>query len=414
MDNPIGRVIATEKKPTTVDEFAFWTDSNFILNPFDVIKIEHIKGSFSYGIIEDIKHITDANSFLTNYISSDFGDVNVVAPTLRVGMNYVEAKIIHNTEGIYIPVQSDKKVFLADKSEIEEALGLSNKNSTLPCGYLEMYENTDNKEVLLVRLDPRFIIGPEGAHLNISGISGLAAKTSYAMFLLKAIQDSYKEKEDDSVAFVLFNVKGKDLMGIDLPNDFEDDNEQQKIEKQYTDLGLTPKPFEQVKYLVPNGENGRTASNTHLSQEELDNYINVRKNTKQYAFTYEEDKSDLDLFFTNVNDDTQTIDAIQEYILNGQGGFNSVNDWQGFIEKIDKHCNAKTSPDSDKRIMVQSWWKFRRIIGKTIRHPLFQNSVRGNTTRIAEEIKKIQPNQTLVIDIANLSETLQSFVFGDA
>lgn len=38
-------------------------------------------------------------------------------------------------------------------------------------------------------MDSRFLIGPEGAHLNISGISGLAAKTSYAMFLLKAIQD---------------------------------------------------------------------------------------------------------------------------------------------------------------------------------------------------------------------------------
>lgn len=50
-----------------------------------------------------------------------------------------------------------------------------------------MYEGTKDceKVILPVNLNSKFIIGPEGAHLNISGISGLASKTSYAMFLLK-------------------------------------------------------------------------------------------------------------------------------------------------------------------------------------------------------------------------------------
>ena len=37
----IGRVLATEKCPTTIDNFTFWTKSSLILNPFDVVKIEH-------------------------------------------------------------------------------------------------------------------------------------------------------------------------------------------------------------------------------------------------------------------------------------------------------------------------------------------------------------------------------------
>ena len=76
----IGRVLATEKAPTTIDNFAFWTNPTLILNPFDIVKVEHVNGSFSYGMIEDISHITDAASFLTNYISSDFGDVGVESP----------------------------------------------------------------------------------------------------------------------------------------------------------------------------------------------------------------------------------------------------------------------------------------------------------------------------------------------
>lgn len=69
---PIGRIIATVNKPTSVDNFAFWTDSKLILNPFDIVKVEHVnpsdpsKFSYSYGVIEDISHIKDASSFLTN------------------------------------------------------------------------------------------------------------------------------------------------------------------------------------------------------------------------------------------------------------------------------------------------------------------------------------------------------------
>ena len=83
-NNIIGRVLATEKNPTTIDDFTFWTDPELILNPFDIVKVQHVNNSFSYGVIEDIAHITDAASFLTNFISSDFGDVDVVVSYLAV------------------------------------------------------------------------------------------------------------------------------------------------------------------------------------------------------------------------------------------------------------------------------------------------------------------------------------------
>ena len=66
-----------------MDKFTFWTDQNLILNPFDLVKVEHVNGSYSYGMIEDISHITDAASFLTGYISSDFGDITVTPPAHR-------------------------------------------------------------------------------------------------------------------------------------------------------------------------------------------------------------------------------------------------------------------------------------------------------------------------------------------
>ena len=249
MGKVIGKVLATEKNPSTMEEFYFWTKPNLILNPFDVVKVNHIKDSATYGVVEEISHITDTANFLADYISNDFGDVSTTPITHRIGMNYVKAKIIGNSENVYIPVLNGKEVFLAQKEEVSDALGLSTIKHPVPCGYLEMYQGADKAErvKLCVNIDSQFLIGPEGAHLNISGISGLAAKTSYAMFLLKSIQDkcirAQNEEDDEDVAFVIFNVKGKDLLAIDELNEFGNEEEKQETYALYKELEMTTKPF---------------------------------------------------------------------------------------------------------------------------------------------------------------------------
>ena len=44
----IGRVVATEKTPTTMDKFTFWTNSDLKLQAFDIVKVKHIDNSY-YG-----------------------------------------------------------------------------------------------------------------------------------------------------------------------------------------------------------------------------------------------------------------------------------------------------------------------------------------------------------------------------
>lgn len=422
----IGRVLATEKNPTTIDNFTFWTDPELILNPFDIVKVQHVNNSFSYGVIEDIAHITDAASFLTNFISSDFGDVNAEENTLRVGMNYVTAKVVCNTENIYIPLQSNAKVMLATAEEINYALGLNDIRNPLVCGYLEMYEGTKGceKVTLPVNLNSKFIIGPEGAHLNISGISGLASKTSYAMFLLKAIQDSYMKKDpqnedEDSVAFVLFNVKGKDLLAIDQLNDFSDERNPEQARKdtfaKYEKLGLAAEPFKNVQYYYPYSIPKTRHWNTYMTPEEVEDNIKKKK-AKKYKYIYKYDKENLDLMFANIDDSTQTMESIISYIMSGQGKFNQVSDWQEFLEAVKEKCSTETS-GKDKEIPVASWRKFYRIINKSITdNKIFARDIREDEgeTRIGDALKYIKKNEVHVIDIAKLSEDKQAYVFGDA
>ena len=414
MGKIIGKVAAIEKIPTTIDDFFFWTEKERILNPFDVVKVNHIQESISYGVIEEISHITDAASYLTSFISSDFGDVSHIANTNRIGMNFVHAKVVGNTKNIYTPVHDGSAVSLAEANEVSEALGLSDIKNPLPCGYLEMYEGKEEDKVVLpVHFNSHFLIGPEGAHLNISGISGLAAKTSYAMFLLKAVQEKYLEKKDiernESIAFVVLNVKGRDLLSVDKINDELTEHDK----KIYNMLGMKPEPFQNVKYFYPYSPD--SSSNTYARKNDIDKQIETNIAFK-YKYIYEYDRDKLDLLFSNVDDSTGTMDAILSEIMSDQGSFSSVENWDKFLGEIDERCQ-KQSSNQNKEISVLSWRKFKRIIKKVLKSngSLFAKAVskKANETRISDAINNINKNDVLVVDIAKLDEDMQAFVFGD-
>ena len=417
MGRIIGKVLATEKNPSTMEEFYFWTKPDLILNPFDVVKVNHVSKSITYGVIEEISHITDTANFLSDYISNDFGDVSSHPITHRIGMNYVKARIIGNSESVYIPVLNGEGVYLAEEKEVADALGLSSIKHPVPCGYLEMYQGADKEEQvkLTVNVDSRYLIGPEGAHLNISGISGLAAKTSYAMFLMKGLQDkclnAEEMEEDEDVAFVIFNVKGKDLLAIDEPNEFGNEAEKQETYKLYTDMGMSTKPFQNVHYYYPYST--KNSWNTYLEPKTVTHNISHGR-AHMYKYEYKQDKQNLDLMFASLDDPTMTMDSILNYIMQGRGNFGGLDDWQEFLNEVNE-C-GKSGASGDKEISVLSWRKFERIVKKSIyRNEIFSN-IRDDDhdIRIADALKRIQKNEVHVIDIAKLSEDMQCFVFGDA
>ena len=403
MSEIIGRVAATEKFPATMDKFYFWTNSDFRLNAFDVVKVKHLEGSFSFGTVENIFHITDAKSFLTNYISNDFGDTEIDAPTLRIGMNYVEVAICYNDKNIYTPVTSDAPVYLAAAEEIKKALGLDKIQNPLPCGFLKMYAGTQKEIFLPVNMNSQFLLGPEGAHLNISGISGLAAKTSYAMFLIKSILDGGAE----NAAFIIFNVKSKDLMAIHKPNADENFSE---IAADYKALGLSGAPFKNVRYYAPFNENKGVT--TYLPESTVEEYL--RENLlKKFKYIYEDDRESLEMLFADIDDSTQTMDSIISKVADpSDKNFGDITTWNKFLETV----QTLTEKSSDRSISVLSWRKFNRVVKKEIKNDkMFANRVdyRKNECRLEDELKKISAGSVSVIDIAKLSTNKQAFVFGD-
>lgn len=109
-----------------------------------------------------------------------------------------------------------------------------------------------------VFMDARWLTGTDGAHLNVSGKSRLAAKTSYVLFLISSILQTQKD-----TAVIIFNVKGSDLLQIHKPNklleadiDALSDEDKQKLEelkKAWETAYLSAKPFDEDKvyYFLP-------------------------------------------------------------------------------------------------------------------------------------------------------------------
>lgn len=411
MEKVIGKVSATEKYPSTIDEFYFWTDKKRILSPFDIIKVEHEGDSVTYGVIEEIYHITDSPSHFTSYISSDFGDTaDCIGNMNRLGMNYVKVRVSCNTKNIYTPVLDSRPVALCDEEDVKRALGLSDDDvqNPLVCGYLQMYKGEEQIKVRVI-LNSHFLIGPDGAHLNISGISGLAAKTSYSMFLLRAIQEKFRTENGETAAFVFFNVKGRDLMAIDEAN--MDLSEVDK--KIYYDLGLSTTPFDNVRYYYPYSKDEATAkAQSYAMPDDIRDQKAMNK-AFFYKYTFDKCQDKLDLLLANEDDSTGTLESCVNYIINQEGNFRGINKWDSFSEQVDE-CTKAGSTGKKNEIQVTSWRKFKRCIRKAINNEIFAKTIAGDKeVDLTEEIENnLRANQVMVIDIARLDDNTQSFVFG--
>src|SRR5437867_12830695 len=99
-----------------------------------------------------------------------------------------------------------------------------------------------------VFLDLDFLDGSRGAHVNISGVSGVATKTTYALFLLYALfHSTVLGGSRTNTKAIVFNVKGEDLMWLDTPNA----RLQQADREDYGRLGLPVGAFESVGVWAP-------------------------------------------------------------------------------------------------------------------------------------------------------------------
>lgn len=409
-NEPIGKTSSPERTPNSTGTFYCWLKDGVIINPFDFIVSEHIKGTKTIGIVSEILSMSDAASHLSNFVSSDFGEPAAEPYVERLSSMVAEATVLKNTgyekEGriteILMPVPGDRKVYFANEKDIQLAIGTDTiLGEKIPAGVV--YQS--NGTIVPVVLDSEYTLGPEGAHINASGISGLATKTSYLMFLALAIS----QKLSDKVAFVIFNVKQADLLHIDEAGDTL---AEQDI-KLYNLLGLDCRPFDNVKYYLPRGSGGRPDSDAPPSNYQL------------YAYTLDDIHSRFDLLFADTPDPYFTLDTfntrVREDWTNGQLVIrpqNPARRGQMGIGAVVRTWDDLRAVDND--LLVQAYNlhpvtppRIKRELNRLTSSPLFVNNRSSRELYIGCEIRNIRAGDVFVIDIARVPTRTQPFIVGD-
>ena len=186
------------------------------------------------GIVQDVRARHEGASFDTDVFLVERGVLPVdTAVAAQVVATRFEPEI-------FVPPMPGLPAFRARGKDRNEALYFDRMERRLPAGL------TRDGEPVFLDLD--FLDGTRGAHVNISGVSGVATKTTYALFLLYSLfhTDVLGPYAANTKALV-FNVKGEDLMWLDRPNARLSEQDRADYER----LGLPAGPFSSVGLWAP-------------------------------------------------------------------------------------------------------------------------------------------------------------------
>ena len=245
MPSPIGRVVATELKPSTPHQFFFWTARESPVGIGAIVRVE-ADARTVWGVVTDAFAYSDLMTPLHDVIGAD-GDPG------RAGAAVSERPEIRLWQAAVLRQQPDEPlqpvpigaVQLATDADVVAALRMdAYTQGDTPTGVPVGVYSAAGLEAP-VFLDADFLLGPEAAHLNITGVSGLATKTSAVEFLLTSIFQKFPAHKG-SVAAVCFNVKGPDLCFLDQPAELADTDR-----RLYERLGLNAAPFSDLTLYAP-------------------------------------------------------------------------------------------------------------------------------------------------------------------
>jgi hypothetical protein len=193
MSEALGRVVATERKPNTPHEFHFWTA---IDSPVGIGTIVRVDGAqpmggqipHIYGIIVEGFSYTDLITPMHDVLGHDGSPTTAgFAATERAEIRLYTAAVLRQIPEEPLQPVPMGQVFLADENDVQVALRMDGylkegANTGIPVGVYRA-GGTD----AVIYLDADFLLGPEAAHLNITGVSGLATKTSAVEWLLASL-----------------------------------------------------------------------------------------------------------------------------------------------------------------------------------------------------------------------------------
>jgi hypothetical protein len=408
---PLGLVVATERRPSTPHAFCFWTKLDAPVGIGTIVRVDGdvpVDGRrpVVYGVVTEAEGWTDVVSPLHEVLGRDGDPAAPAPPTARAEIRLYTAQVLRQIPDEPLQPVPLGGVHLADDADVAVALRMDSylrpeSRTAIPIG---VYRAGPVQSP--VYLDADFLLGPEAAHLNITGVSGLATKTSAVEWLLASLFTHFPAQKG-SIAAVCFNVKGSDLCFLDQPGRLAPEDE-----ALYDALGVPAKPFERVELYAPYTAAGWSLA-TYRSHEALQH--NVRPLTWGLAevLQYAEvllNKDDVDAKADAL------IDFIRERVVQRRfdlddGSVHEVRsfaDLDAWFRAVLKHMEGKN---------LESWRTHHAATIRKVRNRLTNISTRcrGLVTDDGEAsdlpFGSFQDRTVYVVDVAMQEDDAQDLIF---
>ena len=187
------------------------------------------------GVVTNVEAVHEGARFASDVFLIEQGVLPAeVCEIAEVAVTRVEPEV-------YVPPLPGAAVSRATGDEREAALYFDEMgNQRVPVGF--------GRDGYPVYINFEFVDGTRGAHVSISGVSGIATKTSFALFLLHSITNcGVLAGEAHNTKALIFSVKGEDLLFLDYANSRLNAAQREK----YSALGLPSDPFGNVRVFAP-------------------------------------------------------------------------------------------------------------------------------------------------------------------
>lgn len=252
MNNPepqkVGIVMGTRE--STPFEFWFQVSDGCPVCVDDLVKVENEVNGIGkvrfFGVVVDVRKGFEGMEFHSWNREAMTG----LIPYQSYHIAHVKITRIEPETALIPPDPGSDVVKVVGNDETKKAINMDKNKNIIPAGVL------NNGEPVYINWE--FINGQKGAHISISGVSGIATKTSYSLFLIHSMLycGTLDKSEKRSIRVIIFSVKGEDLLHLDKKNRYfyEDTSNSELFEK----MGIEPEPFKKediVFYLPPNPEN---------------------------------------------------------------------------------------------------------------------------------------------------------------
>jgi uncharacterized protein len=400
----VGRVAGTED--STPLQFAVALDEASYLQLDDVVvtvrQIPGVGPVLTSGIVTQVRARHEGASFGSDvFLISDGVLPARVQEIAEVSTTRVEPEV-------YVPPRPGEIARRATGQERAQALYFDQMTARVPVGR--------GRDGAPIYVNMEFLDGTRGAHVSISGISGVATKTSFALFLLHSIFHSgaLGARAVNAKALV-FSVKGEDLLFLDQPNIRLDD----ELRTAYAELGLPAQPFASVGFWappIPDDQTGRPNVTGRTSGVEafwwtIDEFCS--RQLLPYAFADAEDERNQ---YTIVIQQVTTrlrLDAVRY----GESGAVKIDaDVASTYEELVDVIVARLTDDATRPDWagpvtgIGTVNAFIRRLRSSLR-PL-RAIIRADLTGTPRRPISTQDQQVTVVDLHNLRERAQRFVVG--